>query len=1041
MTRGWGVLWRAVVLVSLVLALILLAGCASGQALVAETPIVAATPTSIGRPAVSFDGISFQYDPSLAAYVSQEILPATARGGMFGTPSPAHTLFTFVGGPFPAPAYPDALWQWHNSAEIFVYPSSGFGSQDGMDVTANERMHALGQLLAEQPSAFDSEFPALPPYNAAQDIHAQIHYLGFQNGRGVRFLTQHNQEARPINNQELVYVFQGITEDGLHGVTAYFPVNHPSLPDGPQMSDADYQALMENLDTRLAEATRTLNESRANSFSPSLALLDDVIQSLQILPTETDFVVRETEAKHVEAQTDTPISAGPGEAYSEVATLPAFDTVLVTGESQDGDWLRVLCPDLSTGNCWLSAQADLNQYAFPEMEVNVPVTTTDVAMVQLLVDSDIYNGPDVSYPVVGQLRSGEKSTVYSLNADMTWWLIECPAGIAQNCWVPADPAITQPIAFSVGDGWQDITGNYVSYRVPPGWQPVVEEPGEGSVLDQWRLGIPGVEYDQIVAFFAVPFDQLQPADLISTNAFTIGGQPGAKWVRGGGRTISYDYYTSGVGGAGSFGIHVTLPNADPELESCLDGVAASVMFHRGDEAAIEQAMLAALTAQGAPTENARIDVQKVADGYARVAVYYDVIVRPDIWDLGFAYYENGNWTSWAFGSGIAQEHMKAAGIPRSVWPDAWLQPDEDSLSPGANLPPGPRLVVQRPDNSIQYVSLDGNSAILVTEAPASLRPSGFGDISMTDGPQIYVRQWWGGLYVLDTPVGQLIPLDFVPSRGSPVAVRPISEEAVPEGQTVSADWDISLAWSDFSAGYTVTAGLFLSTQDGSRRLEVLKETYGSSDPWTHFVPWRWRWRECQDDQLFFTKEPGDGMGGFLPFVGAANLWVYDLQRGDSMELISDAVTGGKLCLDAISPDDQLLAHHCDGVQITLMDLETGQTTAISLPEQMTGGAHLGSVRFSPDGSRIAFAVMTGGYGLVGETQGYIAVSDGLSGGSDIIATSEPGEWFSVAEWLWGDTLVLQSHNAGPYGWPAVWTVKADGNDLIKVADGTYLAAY
>jgi hypothetical protein len=546
-----------------------------------------------------------------------------------------------------------------------------------------------------------------------------------------------------------------------------------------------------------------------------------------------------------------------------------------------------------------------------------------------------------------------------------------------------------------------------------------------------------VEYDQIVAFFAVPFDQLGPSDLISTNAFTIGGQPGAKWVRGGDRTISYDYYTSGVGGAGSFGIHVTLPNADPELEAILDGVAASVMFHSDDEAAIEQAMLAALTAQGAPTENARIDLQKVADGYARVAVYYDVIARPDIWDLGFAYYENGNWRSWAFGSGIAQEHVEAAGIPRSVWPDAWLQPNEDALSPGANLPPGPRLVVQRTDNSIQYVTLDGTSATLVAEAPASLRPSGFGDMTMSDGPQTYVRQWWGGLYVLDTPLGQLIPLDFVPSTGSPVAVRPISEEPVPEGQPVSADWDISLAWGEFSAGYTATAGLFLSTQDGSRTLEVLKETYGSSDPGAQFVPLRW----SRDRRLFFTKQPVAGMGGFFPFANAPDLWVYNLQDGTSTELVSHAVTDGRLCLDAISPDDRLVVHHCEEGYITLLDLETGEATTVRLPDPTSSDTHVGSLRFSPDGSCIAFAVMTGGYGLMEETHGYIVVSGNLSGDSHIIATSEPGEWFSVAEWLWSDTLVLQSHRAGPDGRPAVWTVQADGDGLVKLIDGTYLDVY
>ena len=196
-------------------------------------------------------------------------------------------------------------------------------------------------------------------------------------------------------------------------------------------------------------------------------------------------------------------------------------------------------------------------------------------------------------------------------------------------------------------------------------------------------------------------------------------------------------------------------------------------------------------------------------------------------------------------------------------------------------------------------------------------------------------------------MGHLIPLDFVPSPASPVAVRPISEEPVPEGQPVSADYDISLAWAEFSASNTASARLYLATQDGSKRLQALEETYDSSAPWTQLVPWRWRWRERQDDQLFFTKEPVDGMGGFHPFINAANLWVYSLQDGSSKELVSAAVTGGKLCLDALSPDDRLLAHHCDAGQITLLDSETGETTAVRLPAQVTGDAYLGSLRFSP----------------------------------------------------------------------------------------------
>jgi hypothetical protein len=115
------------------------------------------------------------------------------------------------------------------------------------------------------------------------------------------------------------------------------------------------------------------------------------------------------------------------------------------------------------------------------------------------------------------------------------------------------------------------------------WQPTAVSFGGGSVLAEWHLGIPGVETDQIVAFSAVPFTALQPNDIASEYEFEIGRQPGVKWVRTGLGYISYDYYTAGTAstqaaGAGSFGIHVTVANADPELEANLDMLAASVSF-------------------------------------------------------------------------------------------------------------------------------------------------------------------------------------------------------------------------------------------------------------------------------------------------------------------------------------------------------------------------------------------------------------------------------------------------------------------------------
>ncbi len=366
-----------------------------------------------------------------------------------------------------------------------------------------------------------------------------------------------------------------------------------------------------------------------------------------------------------------------------------------------------------------------------------------------------------------------------------------------------------------------------------------------------------------------------------------------------------------------------------------------------------------------------------------------------------------------------------------------LPAGEDWRSPGAELlPSGPRLVVQRPDGSIQYVTLEGTTAVLVADAPLSLLPAGYGGVlfggtPMTDGPMVYVRQWSGGLYVLDTILGRLFSLDFVPSVASPVAARPLTEGLLPEGAP------ISLAWSEFSDSHTATARLYLSAPDGSQKVEVLEETCSVSAPLVQLVPWRWR----QDYQLYLMKQPMDGQGGFPPFVGAANLWAFDPQTGSSVELVSNEVTSGKLCLDAISPDDRLVVHHCDEGQIALLDLETGKTTAVGLPDQVISAAHLGSVRFSPDGSRIAFAMMTGGIGLAEETRGDVAVSEGLGGDSRVIATSEPGEWFSVVAWLYDDLLVLQSYHAGPDGWPAVWLVGTDGSGLVKLVDGVFLAKF
>jgi tricorn protease-like protein len=89
-------------------------------------------------------------------------------------------------------------------------------------------------------------------------------------------------------------------------------------------------------------------------------------------------------------------------------------------------------------------------------------------------------------------------------------------------------------------------------------------------------------------------------------------------------------------------------------------------------------------------------------------------------------------------------------------------------------------------------------------------------------------------------------------------------------------------------------------------------------------------------------------------------------------------------------------------------LDTGHTVTILPPAVVKDKSILGSARFSPDGSRLAFA---GAKGDPDAEQGWLAVSDGLGSSSSLIITSEPGQYFTVLGWLNDSTLLVQTNTS------------------------------
>jgi hypothetical protein len=161
--------------------------------------------------------------------------------------------------------------------QIFIYPMKDLGNvNDGAGKIA-----ALLQTLLQSPQEIPN-MPLLPLFNASQVMHTQVQYLDFRNGEGLRYLTQFDQGLMPINNNELIYTYQGLTSDGKYYVAAVLPVNHPSLPADGKITGQEPPEFTSDFPAYLANMVKTLNPQAANTFIPDLTQLDDMMSSLEI---------------------------------------------------------------------------------------------------------------------------------------------------------------------------------------------------------------------------------------------------------------------------------------------------------------------------------------------------------------------------------------------------------------------------------------------------------------------------------------------------------------------------------------------------------------------------------------------------------------------------------------------------------------------------------------------------------------------------------------------------------------------------------------
>jgi len=184
-----------------------------------------------------------------------------------------------------------ALQNKTHQPAIYVYPASGYAE---LAPAAFESIHRLQNYLyaPNNVPALD-QLPGVPFFNAQILFAAHIQPVSFQNGKGIRYITEYAQYPASANNADLFYNFIGVTSDGESYIVAIFPLTSPVLAETPDAEaplparGIPYPYMADpaaNMDAYYIAITDLLNTQSPESFTPRLGELDRLIQSMQVAP-------------------------------------------------------------------------------------------------------------------------------------------------------------------------------------------------------------------------------------------------------------------------------------------------------------------------------------------------------------------------------------------------------------------------------------------------------------------------------------------------------------------------------------------------------------------------------------------------------------------------------------------------------------------------------------------------------------------------------------------------------------------------------------
>lgn len=237
---------------------------------------------------VEFKRVSFRYDPTVFGKVRSESIPARLlqeEGDQPEGVAPEYTHFAFDFG------------REDNDAHISVYPLNDYARAYSVNSKlvkfVQQKIKGLKEVIRDPSYRLEGEIPHLPFRDATDNFYVKVKQFNFQNGKGVIFVTHWTHGVALVSNRNLVYRYEGFSDDGKYYITAETPIQVRFLPFDPpdRFEGFTYEHLFEayrraemkrEYEDYLKSITNRLSKLESADFFPDLEKFESMIASLKI---------------------------------------------------------------------------------------------------------------------------------------------------------------------------------------------------------------------------------------------------------------------------------------------------------------------------------------------------------------------------------------------------------------------------------------------------------------------------------------------------------------------------------------------------------------------------------------------------------------------------------------------------------------------------------------------------------------------------------------------------------------------------------------